>query len=181
MQKPCEYRLKISSNKVDHGVIIMNSVAPLSEFSTPVRLAKAQPAPQVVEQGDEKNVTKRIFKRKTKVINASQRIESDEQATSFVLEDFDGQHSLIGKEEEGQEGHYIFLVNQGNEFRILLTQSWFKFNPSKTWLSKGHAEEGVDEEHPSSTHAESPVGIEYDDIFDMQSHHDMKLSTAGKQ
>ena len=34
MQKPCEYRLKISSNKVDHGVIILQKTVPVHDDDT---------------------------------------------------------------------------------------------------------------------------------------------------
>ena len=181
MQKSCEYRLKISSNKVDHGVIVLNSTTPLSEFSTPIRLAKHQPTLQDAEQEDNVQSGRRIYKRKTKIVSSDQKTEPEKQATSFILEDFDGQHSLIGKEEEGQEGHYIFLVNQGNEFRMLLVQSWFKFNPNKAWLSKGPVKVDVHEGHPTSVHGEPSLDLEYNDTFDIQPHHDMRLSAAGKQ
>jgi hypothetical protein len=111
MQSSCDYRLKISSNKVNHGVIILNSATPLSEFSAPIRLAKSQTTAQDTEP-DDNFVQKRIFRRKTKIVSFEEKPESDKQNTCLVLEDFDGQHSLIGKEEEGQEGHYMFLVNQ---------------------------------------------------------------------
>lgn len=112
MQKSCEYRLKISSNKVSHGVIILNSTTPLSEFSAPIRLAKSQPIPQDTPEQDNNLSNRRAFKRKTKIISFDEKTESEKPPTCFVLEDFDGQHSLLGREEEGQEGHYIFLVNQ---------------------------------------------------------------------
>ena len=93
-------------------MIILNSTTPLSEFSAPIRLVKSQPIPQDTPEQDNNLSNRRAFKRKTKIISFDEKTESEETPTCFVLEDFDGQHSLLGREEEGQEGHYIFLVNQ---------------------------------------------------------------------
>lgn len=93
-------------------MIILNSTTPLSEFSAPIRLAKSQPIPQDTAEQDSNLTSRRAFKRRTKIISFDEKTDGEEPSTCFVLEDFDGQHSLIGREEEGQEGHYIFLVNQ---------------------------------------------------------------------
>ena len=146
-----EYKLKMSPMAVSHNVMVLNSnTAKLSDFTQPVRMfrdknsALIQEAPAKAAQpegtgkiavgGGSINApgSKPSFKKKTKIIFQGDEEEFDEQvreteAVPWLLEDFDAQHSFVGKLEGGQSSNYVFFVNQGDEFRIIPVNKWYRF------------------------------------------------------
>lgn len=60
----------------------------------------------------------------------------------WLLEDFDGQHSFESQS-LASDGKYFVFINQGNEFKVLLVNKWYKFRPKPSWtpLSLEEAEE----------------------------------------
>lgn len=146
-----EYKLKMSPMAVSHNVMVLNSsTAKLSDFTQPVRMfrdknsALIQEAPAKAAQpegtgkiavgGGSINApgSRPSFKKKTKIIFQGDEEEFDEQvreteAIPWLLEDFDAQHSFVGKLEGGQSSNYVFFVNQGDEFRIIPVNKWYRF------------------------------------------------------
>lgn len=146
-----EYKLKMSPMAVSHNVMVLNSsTAKLSDFTQPVRMfrdknsALIQEAPAKLAQPEG---TGRIavgggsitapgsrpsFKKKTKIFFQGDEEEFDEkvrevEAVPWLLEDYDAQHSFVGRLEGGQSSNYVFFVNQGDEFRIIPVNKWYRF------------------------------------------------------
>ena len=76
--------------------------------------------------------SRNTFKKKTKIIFQGDEEEIDEQtreaeAVPWLLEDYDAQHSFVGRLEGGQNSNYVFFVNQGDEFRIIPVNKWYRF------------------------------------------------------
>ena len=146
-----EYKLRMSPMAVSHNVMVLNSNnAKLSDFTQPVRMfrdknsALIQEAPAKAAQpegtgkiavgGGSINApgSRPSFKKKTKIFFQGDEEEFDEQvreteAVPWLLEDFDAQHSFVGKLEGGQSSNYVFFVNQGDEFRIIPVNKWYRF------------------------------------------------------
>lgn len=55
------------------------------------------------------------------------------ESVPWLLEDFDGQHSFLGRLEGGQSSNYVFFVNQGDEFRIIPVSKWYRFAPKLSY------------------------------------------------
>jgi transcription initiation factor TFIIF subunit alpha len=161
-----EYKLKMSPMAVSHNVMVLNSsTAKLSDFTQPVRMfrdknsALIQEAPAKAAQpegfgkiavgGGSINApgSRPSFKKKTKIFFQGDEEEFDEQvreteAVPWLLEDFDAQHSFVGKLEGGQSSNYVFFVNQGDEFRIIPVNKWYRFQSKLSYhtLSLDEAE-----------------------------------------
>lgn len=144
---------------VSHNVMVLNSTtAKLSDFAQPVRmfrdknsaLIQEAPAKAAIQQpegtgkiavgGGTINApgSKPTFKKKTKIFFQGDEEEYDEQtreaeAVPWLLEDFDAQHSFVGKLEGGQSSNYVFFVNQGDEFRIIPVNKWYRFQPKLSY------------------------------------------------
>ena len=148
----------MSPMAVSHNVMVLNSsTAKLNDFTQPIRMfrdknsALIQEAPAKAAQQPEG--TGRIavgggtinapgsrptFKKKTKIVFQGDEEEYDEQtreteAVPWLLEDFDAQHSFVGKLEGGQNSNYVFFVNQGDEFRIIPVNKWYRFQPKLSY------------------------------------------------
>lgn len=146
-----EYKLKMSPMPVSHNVMVLNSsTAKLTDFTQPIRmfrdknsaLIQEAPAKAIQPEGTGKIAvgggtinapgSKPTFKKKTKIFFQGDEEEYDEQtreteAVPWLLEDFDAQHSFVGKLEGGQSSNYVFFVNQGDEFRIIPVNKWYRF------------------------------------------------------
>ena len=57
----------------------------------------------------------------------------DTESIPWLLEDFDAQHSFLGRLEGGQGSSYVFFVNQGDEFRIIPVSKWYRFAPKLSY------------------------------------------------
>lgn len=152
-----EYKLKMSPMAVSHNVMVLNSTtAKLSDFAQPVRMfrdknsALIQEAPAKSAQPDGTGKiavgggtinapgSRPTFKKKTKIFFQGDEEEFDEQvreteSVPWLLEDNDAQHSFIGKLEGGQSSNYVFFVNQGDEFRIIPVNKWYRFQPKLSY------------------------------------------------
>lgn len=145
---------------VSHNVMVLNSTtAKLSDFAQPVRMyrdknsALIQEAPaksnsqldggnngKIAVGGGSINApgSRPSFKKKTKIFFQGDEEEFDEQvreteAVPWLLEDNDAQHSFVGKLEGGQSSNYVFFVNQGDEFRIIPVNKWYRFQPKLSY------------------------------------------------
>lgn len=141
-----EYRLKsTTAANVTHNVMILHSqTANFQDFTPPVRLirdrhydtdsdedgmdvdeGKLPKRPEPVQAGRGKRKRTRIL-----WLEDEDEIALREQESApWLLEDFDGQHAFSGRLEGGQQGNYVFFVNQGNEFRVLPISRWYRFQP----------------------------------------------------
>lgn len=141
-----EYRLKsTTAANVTHNVMILHSqTANFQDFTPPVRLirdrhydtdsdedgmdvdeGKLPKRPEPVQAGRGKRKRTRIL-----WLEDEDEIALREQESApWLLEDFDGQHTFTGRLEGGQQGNYVFFVNQGNEFRVLPISRWYRFQP----------------------------------------------------
>lgn len=153
-----EYKLKMSPMAVSHNVMVLNSTtAKLSDFTQPVRMfrdknsALIQEAPGKGAAGVSTNEkiavgggminapgSKPSFKKKTRVFFQGDEEEFDEQmreaeTVPWLLEDYDAQHSFVGRLEGGQSSNYVFFVNQGDEFRIIPVNKWYRFQPKLSY------------------------------------------------
>lgn len=145
-----EYKLKMSPMPVLHNVMVLHSnTATLSDFTQPVRMIRdknsglfgAQSAdaaatsantlvPKFLAGG--RSSSSVPSKKRTKLIFPGESDDELEQLRNteqspWLLEDFDGQHSFVGKLEGGQSSNYVFFVNQGDEFRIIPVNRWYRF------------------------------------------------------
>ena len=203
-QKPvAEFKVKVSSNKTSQSVMLLNSSLTLSDMSMPIRVTNETINYEDNEERPEiTSVKKRT--RRTRLVNPEKKDEDSESLEQkyVLLEDYDGQHSFVGREEAGQEGRYIFLVNQGNEFKILPVDRWIRFNPSKLTpkISMSIYDEPSETQKQIKTERyKRPLGMDFEEIFDDDEEHDdistgqnhqeaedssflsVKLSDAGKQ
>lgn len=140
-----EYRLKsTTAANVTHNVMILQSQsANFQDFTPPVRLIRDRhydsdsdedgmdvddgkpKRPEPVQAGRGKRKRTRIL-----WLEDEDEIALREQESApWLLEDFDGQHAFSGRLEGGQQGNYVFFVNQGNEFRVLPISRWYRFQP----------------------------------------------------
>lgn len=113
--KSTEYRLKAASSKVKHSVMILNSKSvTINDFSPPVRLTVDERVSSEEEDPALKaTAANRASKRRTRILNQAYNAEEDvASGKPLLLEDYDCQHSFVGKAECGQDGRYVFLVNQ---------------------------------------------------------------------
>ena len=164
-----EYKLKMSPMAVSHNVMVLNSsTAKLSDFTQPIRMfrdknsALIQEAPAKAGQPEAAGKiavgggsitapgSKPSFKKKTKIFFQGDEEEFDEQvreteSVPWLLEDHDAQHSFVGKLEGGQSSNYVFFVNQGDEFRIIPVNKWYRFQSKLSYhtLSLEEAETQV--------------------------------------
>jgi transcription initiation factor TFIIF subunit alpha len=148
-----EYKLKMSPMAVSHNVMVLNSTtAKLSDFAQPVRMfrdknsALIQEVPLNLAGGGVEGPSRiavgggsiaapgsrASFKKKTKIFYQGDEEEFDErtreaESAPWLLEDYDAQHSFVGRLEGGQNSNYVFFVNQGDEFRIIPVNKWYRF------------------------------------------------------
>jgi hypothetical protein len=137
-------------------MILSGPMMNISEFSEPVRLvkdpSKSLLASEVGNGGDmqdpdelrKKNSFSRRQK-KTKMISGkddNSALTNNIDEIPWALEDFDGQHSYISQSID-PDSRYVIFVNEGNEFRVLLVDKWFKFTPKLAYnpMSLQEAEE----------------------------------------
>lgn len=152
-----EYKLKMSPMAVSHNVMVLNSTtAKLSDFSQPVRMFRDKNSALIQEAPGKAGATNQpekiavgggsinapgsrpSFKKKTKIFFQGDEEEFDEQvreteSVPWLLEDNDAQHSFVGKLEGGQSSNYVFFVNQGDEFRIIPVNKWYRFQPKLSY------------------------------------------------
>ena len=159
----------MSPMAVSHNVMVLNSsTAKLSDFTQPIRMfrdknsALIQEAPAKAGQPEAAGKiavgggsitapgSKPSFKKKTKIFFQGDEEEFDEQvreteSVPWLLEDHDAQHSFVGKLEGGQSSNYVFFVNQGDEFRIIPVNKWYRFQSKLSYhtLSLEEAETQV--------------------------------------
>lgn len=157
-----EYKLKAilhkGSNRTKYHVMNVKSFGPgsdLRDFSTPISLTREKGlaltnslSNDEDEEDTDEEVPKkrgmigRSMRKRTRILNpyqvnapalAAHEVTSDSAtAIPFLLEDFDRQNSLVGRIEGGQRSNYVFLVNHGNEFRVLPVDKWYRFTPRNT-------------------------------------------------
>jgi hypothetical protein len=147
-----EYKLKTSSGdpSLYHHVMTMSTnSSSISTFAPPVRLYRDSETTSPValetsllEESLEEPSSSRPqtpgFRRKSKIVSQDDDFNKKQMALlgpdvhSWVLEDGDGEHKLIGKREVGQQSHYVFFVNNGNDgnnFSIIPVTNWYRFAP----------------------------------------------------
>lgn len=112
--------------------MILNSKSvTINDFSPPVRLTVDEHVSSEEEDAAPKAAAaSRASKRKTRIVN--QEYSADDGLAPekpLLLEDYDCQHSFIGKSECGQDGRYVFLVNQVRLLRCFRETS-LEFCPS---------------------------------------------------
>lgn len=153
-QNYVEYKLKATclSSFSHHLMTLSTNANSIASFAPPVRMYRDEsttspmaldgPSPLEQQQHQEEGPQLGRFgfpsKRRSKVL--SQDIEFEKKQTAllgpdvhpWVIEDGDGEHSLIGKREGGQQSHYVFFVNQGNSFLIVPVTHWYRFAPKPT-------------------------------------------------
>lgn len=149
-----EYKLKMSPMAVSHNVMALHSsTAKLTDFTQPIRMfrdkdsALIQEAPKPADTPVALTSTgavklpvggSKLAKKKTRVIYQGDEDNEDEhnretESVPWLLEDYDGQHSFVGKLEGGQKSNYVFFVNQGDEFRIIPVNKWYRFQPKLSY------------------------------------------------
>lgn len=142
-----EYRLKsTTAANVTHNVMVLQSqTADFQDFTPPVRLIRDrhydsdsdEDAMDVDEAGKlprkpEPVQAGRGKRKRTRILWLEDEDEialREQESAPWLLEDFDGQHTFSGRLEGGQQGNYVFFVNQGNEFRVLPISRWYRFQP----------------------------------------------------
>ncbi len=156
-----EYKLKMSPMAVLHNVMVLNSTpAKLSDFTPPIRMIRdkkssllgedsststsasssssTNPLVNTLTVGKASNASKR----KSRLIFQGDQLgglfdnpsdTTETESIPWLLEDFDGQHSFLGRLEGGQGSNYVFFVNQGDEFRIIPVSKWYRFAPKLSY------------------------------------------------
>lgn len=200
-----EFKLKsTSSSRALHNIMILfGNVVKIDDFTTPVRLIRdssSSPLGNMATGGEELH-TSRSRKTRSRLIMPGGEDESDheedEEGTGdnvpWLLEDFDGQHSYIGSMID-PASKYVIFINQGNEFRVVLVNKWYRFYPKPTyipltleeaeeqmankgrnedfdrWLMKKRGANSPQEDEPTETHSTSGT------IANL-SHREAKVST----
>jgi hypothetical protein len=163
-----EYKLKMSPMAVSHNVMALHSsTAKLADFTQPVRMIRDPnsgilgPIPEASEPGAASSayMASKVVaggrnplsgKKRSRLIFADEPDEELErlrtaEVSPWLLEDYDGQHSFVGKLEGGQGSNYVFFVNQGDEFRIIPVSKWYRFCPKLSYhtLTLEEAEQAV--------------------------------------
>jgi hypothetical protein len=64
---------------------------------------------------------------------------------------------------------------------MLPVDSWYRFSPNKTWMSKSPIEGDEQEDRFIPLQDESLTNPNHNDEYDLQPHKETKLSLAGKQ
>lgn len=144
-----EYKLKMSPMAVLHNVMVLHSTqSTLSSFTPPIRMTRdkasmlgaEEPAPTnptTAKQALPVGKSSLAAKKKTRLIFADDQpantSETEAEAIPWLLEDFDAQHSFLGRLEGGQSSNYVFFVNQGDEFRIIPVNKWYRFQPKLSY------------------------------------------------
>lgn len=138
-----EYRLKsTAAANVSHNIMILNgTTASIQDFTPPVRLLRDRKYysddedEMDIDQGNRKKEpieAGRGKRKRTRILYLEDEDEialREQESAPWLLEDFDGQHTFVGRLEGGQTSNYVFFVNQGNEFRVLPASRWYRFNP----------------------------------------------------
>jgi transcription initiation factor TFIIF subunit alpha len=138
-----EYRLKsTAAANVSHNIMILNgTTASIQDFTPPVRLLRDRKYysddedEMDIDQGNRKREpveAGRGKRKRTRILYLEDEDEialREQESAPWLLEDFDGQHTFVGRLEGGQTSNYVFFVNQGNEFRVLPASRWYRFNP----------------------------------------------------
>lgn len=144
-----EYKLKMSPMAVSHNLMVLQSTtATLADFTPPVRMIRDKNSALIPETPADEGVAgasarppvglSKTARRKTRIIYQGDDDEEDEQIRQtenapWLLEDYDGQHSFVGRLEGGQSSNYVFFVNQGDEFRIIPVNKWYRFHPKLSY------------------------------------------------
>lgn len=148
-----EYKLKMSPMAVLHNVMVLHSTqqSTLASFTPPIRMtrdkASALGAEDPSTAASNTNAAQlkqplavgksNVAKKKTRLIFADDQpastLETEAEAIPWLLEDFDAQHSFLGRLEGGQSSNYVFFVNQGDEFRIIPVNKWYRFQPKLSY------------------------------------------------
>jgi len=146
-------------------MILTGPPVQLSDFTTPIRLVR-DPSARLdggTGGGEKEEGSDFRKKKKTRIIYSEENQPEEEamrtqESVPWLLEDFDGQHSYLGRLEGGGSGagssqaqagtgqgggNYVFFVNQGNEFRVLPAHKWYRFTPKLAYrpLTLEEAEE----------------------------------------
>ena len=145
-----EFKLKSSSGDSSfyhHLMTLSKNTSSISSFAPPVRLYRDQESSSPVtlesslleenleEPPSSKPQPPLSFRKRSKIISQDEDFSKKQIALlgpdvhSWILEDGDGEHKLIGKREAGQQSQYVFFVNNGNYFSIVPVTNWYRFSP----------------------------------------------------
>lgn len=112
MSQNFEYPLKFMKNQFCYDVIAINSeTISLDDFSRPIRIKRSLPFQKRFKPAFDSNQRKRFFKKKTRILERSDKHIGYVPNPVIILEDFDGNHQLCGTKLSHESERYAFLVN----------------------------------------------------------------------
>lgn len=165
-----EFKLRsTATSATSHNIMILPSNLTIKDFTPPVRMCRDPNLRTDQVTGTDSNkkapaiAAGRATKIKTRIIrDVNQREEEEanddgvaegssmQESAPWVLEDFDGQHTLQGRLEGGigstaSRSGYVFFVNQGSDFKVVPADRWYRFHPRLPFqpMSLEEAEEAM--------------------------------------